>query len=349
LIESIKSFRFSRSSPHCKAFCNSCGKGFLSQSTLGKHNCLVTYGVRKLYDPQRFYEFDRPEFTLRQSHLMYFTLHKIRVCQIGKAPWQVVVGYSILVHTPEGIQDESSYFGKKPMRHFLNEALRISEKCVEVVRKTNKQPKLTPLEIQILQSATHCTFCLRKFNSNIMASRRILHHHHTFGNATILPSKASQTMILCSSCNLLARQPRRLTCVFFSEEKNGTDYHFMVKGYEGSRVSHAEPLSRKSGQLVGLILYKILRIIDFSNFRIDGSFWDLANEMRQAGKEFTLLNENLAGRGLADIQELISSHDFPLMLARSKVELHYLLTTPFHDRRFARCSEETVRMLKKQV
>jgi len=51
-------------------------------------------------------------------------------------------------------------------------------------------------------------------------------------------------------------------------------------------------------------------------------------------------------RGLAEIQELISSQDFPPMLARSKVAFYYLLGTTFHDRRFARNSEETARMIK---
>jgi len=66
-------------------------------------------------------------------------------------------------------------------------------------------------------------------------------------NAIVLTSKTWQQMILCSICNIRARQPRRLTAVFFSAEKNGVDFRFIVKGLKGGKVSSSTALSRQGG------------------------------------------------------------------------------------------------------
>jgi len=113
LIKSLKTFLNEK---HNTCFCNYCGKAFLNSKTLSKHKCLLANCPQKHAFREQFYCFNRPEFTLRQSHLIYFTLHKIRVNASNRIGYKVTsrvvaVGYTIIMLTPDGISELSQYFG----------------------------------------------------------------------------------------------------------------------------------------------------------------------------------------------------------------------------------------------
>jgi hypothetical protein len=141
--------------------------------------------------------------------------------------------------------------------------------------------------------------------------RRIVHHHHVYGTTTITPSKASQRLILCSGCNIKVRQARRLTAIFFSETINGVDFQLLAQGFSGSKVVEAIPIAKRGGQMVGLELNKILKIIDFSNFRMDGTIWELASEMEKANEPFPLLNEFLRAKNARIYHRIFVVRRFP--------------------------------------
>lgn len=63
-----------------------------------------------------------------------------------------------------------------------------------------------------------------------------------------------------------------VTAVLFFNEKNGTDFHFLIQGLAKSRVVDVHPITKNSGQTVGLVLDILLKIMENSKFRIDGTF-----------------------------------------------------------------------------
>jgi len=60
------------------------------------------------------------------------------------------------------------------MRHLLNEALRLSDKWLMVIKEKSKPTSLTEEEKQFCEASMHCTCCSRRFQQHDITGRREL-------------------------------------------------------------------------------------------------------------------------------------------------------------------------------
>ena len=174
-----KSRFFGKHDKHKHLYCGACCNAFRTKKAMESHVCGVSEKRERLPTKSQTYKFQNYEYTVLCPYVIYYTFKKIQFSLFHRSEVieQVVVGYSIALHGPEGILIFDTYFGENPVRHFLNQALQIAENVVKHLKNTNNSQKPTQANLEAHRRATNCEFCQEPFTEH---RRKQYHHHHQY-------------------------------------------------------------------------------------------------------------------------------------------------------------------------